>query len=213
MEVQQSGIWPPLCEYLIHRVVIERISQVQPPAQVVSSANVIAGKDICPAKTSKQYVFRGPSSDASQLLQTFHGFPVFKMGQLCWIECSAHHFAPRRFRASPLLLLKPICRNALSESLAKSSGLGKAKRMPEAVSKGMPRPLQRHDSADQSYVKTELLAGFHSRHLRTATEIEAVSTRGNAGRVREVAHPSWRTDKRQSDLPALPTIFALHRRS
>ena len=65
MEIDEPSVRLPSADDMSHADIVERTAKAHPALQVVASADIVAGKQVDPAKPTEQGVFGGPSSYAA----------------------------------------------------------------------------------------------------------------------------------------------------
>src|SRR6185437_7940872 len=76
MEVGQAGVGRPSRHRPGDAVVVQRPGQAQASGQVVSGADVVAGKYVEPTEAAQKGVLRRPPPDAAELLERARGVVV-----------------------------------------------------------------------------------------------------------------------------------------
>lgn len=68
VEINQATVRLPLTDGPLDRFIIHWPFAAQPRGQSIASADIVSGKDICPAETAQQRVLGRPAPDPAKVL-------------------------------------------------------------------------------------------------------------------------------------------------
>ena len=143
MKINQPSIRFPLIDHAHYTAVVERFAEVQPPDQIISGTDIIAGKNIYPAHAAQKGRTRrsiAPRPTASTTGRTRP--PCLRFANDSRSNCPDTISFASPISALVLLRLKPRDRRDSGAAVAKSSGLGMACRI-ASFSDGKPRAAAR----------------------------------------------------------------------